>query len=49
MGELTLLDEIFDKDGNPTKIEHISNIHYNPCYKIVFDNGDEVVADHEHR
>lgn len=49
IGELTLLDEIFDKDGNPTQIEHISNIHYNPCYKIVFDNGDEIVADHEHR
>ena len=42
-------DIIFDKDGNPTKILHKSEIHYNPCYKITFDNGDTIVADHEHR
>lgn len=42
-------DIIFDKDGNPTKILHKSKIHYNPCYKITFDNGDTIVADHEHR
>ena len=42
-------DTIFDKDGNPTKILHKSKIHYNPCYKITFDNGDTIVADHEHR
>lgn len=42
-------DSIFDKDGNPTKILHKSEVHYNPCYKITFDNGDTIVADHEHR
>ena len=42
-------DIIFDKDGNLTKILHKSEIHYNPCYKIIFDNGDTIVADHEHR
>lgn len=42
-------DIIFDKDGNPTKIIHKSEIHNNPCYKITFDNGDTIVADHEHR
>ena len=42
-------DIIFDKDGNPTKILHKSEIHHNPCYKITFDNGDTIVADHEHR
>ena len=42
-------DTIFDKDGNPTKILHKSEIHHNPCYKITFDNGDTIVADHEHR
>lgn len=42
-------DVIFDKDGNPTKILHKSRVHYNPCYKITFDNGDTIVADHEHR
>lgn len=42
-------DIIFDKDGKPTKIIHKSNIHLNPCYKITFDNGDSIIADHEHR
>lgn len=42
-------DIIFDKDGNPTKILHKSEIHHNPCYKITFDNGDTIIADHEHR
>lgn len=42
-------DEIFDKDGNVTRILHKSDIHYNPCYKITFDNGESIVADHEHR
>ena len=42
-------DIIFDKDGNPTKILHKSEVHHNPCYKITFDNGDTIVADHEHR
>lgn len=42
-------DIIFDKDGNKTNILNISEIHYNPCYKIVFDNGDEIIADNEHR
>jgi hypothetical protein len=42
-------DIIFDKDGNPTKILHKSEIHHNPCYKITFDNGKSITADHEHR
>lgn len=42
-------DTIFDKNGNPTKILHKSSIHLNPCYKIIFDNGDSITADHEHK
>jgi len=47
--DLKKSDIIFDKDGNETNILNISEIHYNPCYKIVFDNGEEIIADHEHR
>lgn len=47
--ELQEGDIIFDKDGNPTKIVHKSEIHYNPCYKITFDNGKSITADHEHK
>lgn len=47
--ELTLEDKIFDKDGNLTNIKNISEIHNNPCYRINFDNGESIMADHEHR
>ncbi len=47
--DITKQDIIFDKEGNETKILNISEIHNNPCYKITFDNGEEIVADHEHR
>ena len=46
---ITKSDTIFDKDGNETNILNISEIHHNPCYKITFDNGEEIIADHEHR
>ena len=42
--DLTKSDKIFDKDGNLTNILNISEIHNNPCYKIKFDNGEEIVA-----
>lgn len=42
-------DELFDKDGNITKVTHKSEIHHNPCFKMTFDNGEYVIADHEHR
>ena len=49
IGDLRVGDKIFDKNGKETTIVHKSEIHTNPCYKIIFDNGDSIVADHEHR
>ena len=49
MSELTTKDVVFDKNGNPTKILHTSSIHENPCYKIKFDNNDEIICDCDHR
>lgn len=49
MGDLNIGDIVFDKDGNPTSIVHVSDIHYNPCYKIIFNNKEEIVADCDHR
>ena len=42
-------DYVFDKNGKPTRVLHVSEIHKNPCYKIVFDNKDEIIADCDHR
>nr|DAT90289.1 MAG TPA: Exonuclease V [Caudoviricetes sp.] len=49
MGDIVEGDIIFDGDGNQTKVQHVSEIHYNPCYKITFDTGDTLIGDHEHR
>ena len=46
---ITKEDIIYDKEGKETEIVNISEVHYNPCYKITFDNGESIVADHEHR
>lgn len=49
MSEIKVGDKLFDKDGNVCTVTAKSETHYNPCYKITFDNNDTVIADHEHR
>jgi hypothetical protein len=49
MSEIQVGDIVFDGDGNYTTVENVSDIHYNPCYKIVFDTNEEIICDHEHR
>lgn len=49
MGDLSLQDIVFDKDGNITKINHISEIKNKKCLKIKFDNNEEIISDYEHR
>lgn len=49
MKDINVGDYVFDKDGNSCKVLHKSNTHYNKCYKIIFDNKDEIIADFEHK
>ena len=49
MQNLKVGDKVFDKDGNICTVKHKSSIHYNPCYKIKFDNSEEIIADKDHR
>ena len=49
MGTLTKEDKVYDKDGNLVDIMNISQIKNKKCLKMVFDNGDEIVSDFEHR
>ncbi len=49
MRDIKTGDEVFDGKGNVTRVKHVSDIHYNPCYKIRFDNNVEIIADHEHK
>lgn len=47
--DIKIGDMVFDKNGKPTKVLHVSEIHNNPCYKMKFDNNDEIIADCDHR
>lgn len=49
MGELQPGDEVFGSDGNICTVTAKSDIHHNPCYKITFKDGLEIICDHEHR
>lgn len=49
MADLKIGDKVFDKDGNLCNITVKSEVHYNPCYKITFDNSESIVADVDHR
>lgn len=48
-GDLKVGDEVFDEVGNVCNVTNITEVMYNrPCYKLVFSNGQEVLADEEH-
>ncbi len=49
MGDLKVGDKVFDKEGNLCNITVKSDVHHNPCYKITFNTGENIVADMEHR
>lgn len=49
MGDLKVGDEVFDKDGNITKVTFVTPIKYNhKCYEITFSDGEKIIADEEH-
>lgn len=49
LSDVKIGDKLFDKDGKITTVLHKSEVHNNPCYKIKFDNSEEIVADEDHR
>lgn len=49
MGDIEIGDKVFDGKGSVTKVKHVSEVHYNPCYKITFSTNEELIADHEHK
>jgi hypothetical protein len=49
MRNINVGDIVFDGNGYPTRVEHISEIHNNPCYKISFSRGEPIICDHEHK
>lgn len=49
MGELKVGDVIYGGNGKPARVTALSNINNIDCYKIIFDDGSEIIADGEHR
>lgn len=49
MGELKVGDIVYDKNGKYTTVINCSEVHHNPCMKILFDDKYSIVCDYEHR
>ena len=49
MGDIQPNDYVYDADGKPTRVLSISPVFTNhKCYKIKFDDGEEIIADENH-
>jgi hypothetical protein len=49
IGDIKVGDEILSPDGNPVSVTFKTETMINhQCYKIFFDNGEEIVADADH-
>ena len=48
MGDITIGEIIFDKDGKQTRVIGKSTPKYNYCYKFIFDDTTEVISDEDH-
>ncbi len=50
MGDLSVGQEVFAVDGTPTLVTAATDVMLDrPCYRVVFDDGSEIVADAEHQ
>ena len=49
MGDIKEGDIVYDNYGNETKVLKAWDIMYGrPCYEVVFDNGEKIIADEDH-
>jgi len=49
MGELKKGDRVYGADGEPCNIVHAhETLDNRKCYKVIFDNGEEIIADADH-
>lgn len=49
MGELKVGDYVLDENGEPTKINYVSDVFLgHDCYEITFSDGEKIVADADH-
>ena len=48
MGNLSVGDTVFDKDGTPVRVWAVSEIKHKKCYRVTFSPGTSIVCDDEH-
>lgn len=49
MLDIEVGDKVFDEQGNPCNVTHISEIMHNPTCKITFSDNSIIYADYEHQ
>lgn len=50
MGEIAIGDWLFDEGGVPCQVTYATDVQLNrPCNRVVFSDGNEIVADDDHR
>ncbi len=50
MGELKVGDKVFDEEGKPCNVVAATEVMFGrPCYKVVFSDGTEIIADELHQ
>lgn len=50
VGNVSVGDIIYGRDGKETKVTFITEImNDRPCFEVVFDNGEKIIADAEHQ
>ena len=50
MGEIAIGDTLFDECGTPCRVVAATPVMFNrPCFRVVFSDGQSVVADAEHQ
>ncbi len=49
MGEIQVGDQVYDEQGNVCNVTFVTDVMYGrPCYKLIFNDGTEIIADEEH-
>lgn len=50
VGDLRVGDEVFGRNGRPTRVTYLSPVEQNPdCYRLTLSDGQQIDADHDHQ
>lgn len=50
IADIMVGDYVYDENGKPTKVINTSEVFYgHTCYKVMFEDGESIIADAEHQ